>query len=250
MASLFSDSGSSPRWRGRLLDALPDPPDVGLIPALAGTTRHPQPHPAPPPAHPRAGGDDQRPRRATGPRRGSSPRWRGRLVKVMWRSMMMLRLIPALAGTTDTAPARSNLRRAHPRAGGDDNNIVPAPGSSLGSSPRWRGRPQEAAALAGRAGLIPALAGTTGGRSSRKPNVWAHPRAGGDDVGDVTGAHQLAGSSPRWRGRRPSPRRFAARVTGSSPRWRGRLFVRAKNPCRSGLIPALAGTTGMERRYS
>ena len=51
---------------------------------------------------------------------------------------------------------------------------------------------------------------------------WAHPRAGGDDSGPIWKVPMVSGSSPRWRGRRQR----------QLHRWG-----------RSGLIPALAGTT-------
>ncbi len=45
---------------------------------------------------------------------------------------------------------------AHPRVGGEHNNIVPAPGSSLGSSPRRRGAQGIEYGAATNDGLIPA----------------------------------------------------------------------------------------------
>ena len=132
------------------------------------------------------------------------------------------RLIPALAGTTPSSPGSPASPGAHPRAGGDDNNIVPAPGSSLGSSPRWRGRPKLSPSTGRRGRLIPALAGTTGRLGTGACAGWAHPRAGGDD--------------------RPVTKPFALK-TGSSPRWRGRRRPRQGRDLRPGLIPALAGTT-------
>ena len=139
------------------------------------------------------------------------------------------------------------------------------------------------AAELGRAGLIPALAGTTQSVNRSRARHRAHPRAGGDDVPVGFSPGETEGSSPRWRGRRPTrgashshqglipalagttstrtsmtssarahPRAGgddccvppgAVLVLGSSPRWRGRLLVEERPSEWGGLIPALAGTT-------
>ena len=174
-------SGSSPRWRGRPVCAIPGHADRGLIPALAGTTTRSPTWLPWTRAHPRAGGDDDAldPQLAGG--EGSSPRWRGRHPLRGDRDRGG-GLIPALAGTT-----------------GSSARYV---GRGRGSSPRWRGRRAEPIAGDVQEGLIPALAGTT---LTLIPDGWmrrAHPRAGGDDVRASDSATVTAGSSPRWRGRR------------------------------------------------
>ncbi len=208
-------SGSSPRWRGRLLLCGCGQCRLwGLIPALAGTTTTLAPRSnGCRRAHPRAGGDDMESPVAD-PRpeaRGSSPRWRGRPMPSSW--------IDAVSGA------------AHPRAGGDDNvrchtfwprrRLIPALAGTTfvarmsapaGSSPRWRGRSRDRALMAGRG---------------------AHPRAGGDDIRRHC-VGLVKGSSPRWRGR---PQVWSERVRGACPA--------------AGIIPALAGTTtATARRWS
>ena len=136
-----------------------------------------------------------------------------------------------------------------------------------GSSPRWRGRLLIHHTFSFPLGLIPALAGTTSARTGRPLGRAAHPRAGGDDGGGSELLRLDAGSSPRWRGRRPVrpvrlprpglipalagttqcnllpyPTNLPNRA-GSSPRWRGRLVCDLIQWSPLGLIPALAGTT-------
>ena len=131
--------------------------------------------------------------------------------------------------------------------------------------------------------LIPALAGKTCPDRPQRVSEWAHPRAGGENWGEVSGDVNVSGSSPRWRGKHakpPAPRgqarlipalagkttlycdwseRLAAHPRaggendteagkkavedGSSPRWRGKLVSDNAPVPTVGLIPALAGKT-------
>ena len=71
-------------------------------------------------------------------------------------------------------------------------------------------------------GIIPALAGNTGGETVDAHSEWDHPRACGEHALRDTSLASGMGSSPRLRGTRGFPD-FAIRV--------------------SGIIPALAGNT-------
>ena len=278
MASL----GSSPRWRGRHPRGGGGGLRRGLIPALAGTTPTPRRPGRRRGAHPRAGGDDMSSSWMVGVVVGSSPRWRGRPQRPR-RPVLRPGLIPALAGTTSATSRTRPSGRAHPRAGGDDLAVRRSRPSSAGSSPRWRGRREVDPVVVDVGGLIPALAGTTSRTRRALPRSRAHPRAGGDDGGDVKTKNTASGSSPRWRGRRPAGRPVRPRQrlipalagttpsrsvsppsrgahpraggddvpisvpselnSGSSPRWRGRPRLRRGASREAGLIPALAGTT-------
>ncbi len=233
--------GSSPRWRGRLVEGVEALGLGGLIPALAGTTNRAVREPVSGRAHPRVGGDDCPSRRDLASTAGSSPRWRGRPVQVQVL-VFSGGLIPALAGTTPAWFVQGQLQGAHPRAGGDDDRPLSrrrvrggssprwrgrrdrggSLWSAMGSSPRWRGRPASQVHDHRLQGLTPALAGTTAGLIEITRNERAHPRVGGDDVGF---GHRFS------------------RFGGSSPRWRGRLLVGRVGGRAEGLIPALAGTT-------
>ena len=117
---VFGDMGSSPRWRGKLLDACENVANRGLIPALAGKTCFIVCAPFTLGAHPRAGGEN--PSFAMVPihEPGSSPRWRGKRVLSSARHSPS-GLIPALAGKTSGTGEHRSLRKAHPRAGGEND---------------------------------------------------------------------------------------------------------------------------------
>ena len=72
---------------------------------------------------------------------------------------------------------------------------------NLGSSPRGRGKPSDAASDAAMYGLIPAWAGKTQARRGRNAAAGAHPRVGGENVAAESAASCAAGSSPRGRGK-------------------------------------------------
>ena len=216
-----ANAGSSPRGRGKLNANFAELKEAGLIPARAGKTRSAAEWCLRRAAHPRAGGENSRPRDDTQCRSGSSPRGRGKL-RCCERLRIKYGLIPARAGKTwPHRPALTALS-AHPRAGGENpprpSNTSPAPGSS----PRGRGKPTAHTLWLLIPGLIPARAGKTNVLHGRCLQGWAHPRAGGENQanGD-TGGGEL-GSSPRGRGKLPS-----VRLQKRTPR----------------LIPARAGKT-------
>ena len=134
------NSGSSPRWRGKLLlDAALHRPER-LIPALAGKTISCQPRKHWNSAHPRAGGENNWPTLEGTLPVGSSPRWRGK---------------PAFTRRSVSGP------RAHPRAGGENNAGEIRRVPCGGSSPRWRGKQCVGWHCRFDQRLIPALAGKT-----------------------------------------------------------------------------------------
>ena len=173
---------------------------------------------------------------------GSSPRVRGRPVKVE-RGRLPRGLIPACAEQTDFAPG--------------------SPACHVGSSPRVRGRRVAIVETLNPLGLIPACAGQTHNLPLQMGRPGAHPRVCGADDHDqptVLGGDGLipacAGqtSSPSSTPSRPRahPRVCGADLSGnpkpgagvgSSPRVRGRPCVGGHHPVGAGLIPACAGQT-------
>ena len=152
---------------------------------------------------------------------GSSPRVRGKRGRVC-RFVCSSRLIPARAGKTASSSPMVTIRRAHPRACGE--NRVPAGivAGHPGSSPRVRGKPVVDRHPLARRRLIPARAGKTPRGPDPPSPVRAHPRACGENCAPWRVRHLCWGSSPRVRGKRPFPQ------------------LRAGAP---GLIPARAGKT-------
>ena len=179
-------------------------------------------------AHPRAGGENGMSGASSLAPVGSSPRGRGK--RRSRRQGRNLRgLIPARAGKTHNFSSRWSWWGAHPRAGGENSPEIPVSLASPGSSPRGRGKQRPNEGLFGCLGLIPARAGKTPRRRSLIVRSPAHPRAGGENLGDLEAIGGEQGSSPRGRGK---PRDVLPRLG------------------RAGLIPARAGKTGAERMSS
>ena len=138
---LDSETGSSPRMRGKLRLVL----DVGgprrLIPAYAGKTvldcdvgREIR-------AHPRVCGENNSGMVWTFSSSGSSPRMRGKLDRCR-PARFRDGLIPAYAGKTGIAAARRFRRPAHPRVCGENLPVPRVEPVLIGSSPRMRGKPR------------------------------------------------------------------------------------------------------------
>ena len=94
---------------------------------------------------------------------------------------------------------------------------------AAGSSPRGRGKRQDADRRSRPPGLIPAGAGKTASVRGMSGSRAAHPRGGGENGAPAIGA---------------------GADDGSSPRGRGKLAVLAETLHPVGLIPAGAGKTG------
>ena len=166
------------------------------------------------------------PRHDTG--RGSSPHARGAR-KSENHTRLVLRLIPACAGST--CPRHDGIRSpgAHPRMRGEHLYREGSGEMFTGSSPHARGaRPSHDRHHSGRR-LIPACAGSTHGPSRQDRSRRAHPR--------MRGEHRA--SIPP-----PSP------ANGSSPHARGAQKERLEADAMPGLIPACAGSTGLRHLTS
>ena len=172
--------GSSPRGRGkRRKDCLPRP-RLRLIPARAGKTCEGAAQVHAHEAHPRAGGENHRRSAPNGVKSGSSPRGRGKLTGPSWAAVTE-RLIPARAGKTSRRGSPLAAPRAHPRAGGENEDLHLMREGVAGSSP--------------------ARAGKTRCRSSKPTSATAHPRAGGENTAAAAPMAGPNGSSPRGRGK-------------------------------------------------
>ena len=257
--------------------------DAGrLIPAGAGST-HPYPaHQAPCTAHPRWRGEHLVSTSIHIGRFGSSPLVRGAPLRTS-DVAVVIRLIPAGAGSTDGTAGGEGHEAAHPRWRGEHHTFV-APSITLrGSSPLARGA---LSALSGRAcawRLIPAGAGSTA-RCARSSRVAAaHPRWRGEHYIVLLGGGSAGGSSPlargaqpvkeiwagnkrlipagagstrqgvtciyrrpahpRWRGEHTTDAGLEHRVSGSSPLARGAPGYPSPTKASLWLIPAGAGST-------
>ena len=177
--------GSSPRGWGKPKHRGSHQLRARLIPARAGKTMESEIMPV--------------------PGRGSSPHGRGkRCITPLFISF--IGLIPAWAGKTHSRRGHRVLLPAHPRMGGENTTTRRRTGQTPGSSPRGRGKRTPRRYRTVRTGLIPARAGKTWPPDSSLVSATAHPRAGGENNMDATGALGVWGSSPRGRGKPVSGR--------------------------------------------
>ena len=276
--------GSSPRLRGTLNGLWQSTTTGGIIPALAGNTpRRPRPIPTSR-DHPRACGEHSRESRNLAARVGSSPRLRGTREPPQ-RLIVELGIIPALAGNTKPDAKRPSKYWDHPRACGEHLTITGYIALTVGSSPRLRGTPQALFDAGLFCWIIPALAGNTLSLTSAPQTRRDHPRACGEHSAASIRHTRSPGSSPRLRGTRGRALRKSHRSgiipalagntdeaargefqtgdhpracgehmamdamndswEGSSPRLRGTHTATRDMPESFGIIPALAGNTGV-----
>ena len=134
-------TGSPPRRRGRRGPPGARQVRIGLTPAQAGTAGTPGLPPRRSGAHPRAGGDGLAHQQQVAQAQGSPPRRRGRQRHAP-RGGHPRGLTPAQAGTADCRMPMDSCLWAHPRAGGDGEQVSGHRRASSGSPPRRRGRPQ------------------------------------------------------------------------------------------------------------
>ena len=191
--------------------------------------------------------------------------------------------IPACAGETVGGKRRVAPEVVYPRVCGGNRAIRRARCRAVGLSPRVRGKPPRLSCLRPSGGSIPACAGETGNGRAESARNTVYPRVcGGNLSGSVENA-DIAGLSPRVRGKRhpltlsrPRPRSIPAcagettrmsliswgkmvypRVCGGngshrrrppaawglSPRVRGKLRRGPRGSERARSIPACAGET-------
>ena len=193
----------------------------GLIPARAGKTRTCSSGNAGSAAHPRACGENIQGFIDGIKNMGSSPRVRGKLV-LAHRVRRAHGLIPARAGKTGFVGTGRGIRRAHPRACGENVRGGAELRVPTGSSPRVRGKRMVKRFNVRLRRLIPARAGKTALNHLDNTNARAHPRACGENSAPA--------NSDAW-------------DEGSSPRVRGKPRGRQASGAQLRLIPARAGKT-------
>ena len=196
----------------------------GLIPACAGKTFSLDFLRKNSGAHPRVCGENPMNVMDSPPKRGSSPRVRGKH-PFTGTGHLHGGLIPACAGKTEAPRHVLGDGQAHPRVCGENVAAEIPAGIVPGSSPRVRGKRVCKGHDVLTRGLIPACAGKT--RCAIPINVAsvAHPRVCGEN---------------------PLQRQRLLQVVGSSPRVRGKQRPLASDVSHVGLIPACAGKTALQ----
>ena len=275
-------TGSSPRARGTRLPSYDCLVDLWFIPAGAGNTDALLRGICLRPVHPRGRGEHVVPNFFIAISNGSSPRARGTRTS-RGPGAIIPRFIPAGAGNTSDAAAKSAEDTVHPRGRGEHARNTKISITKSGSSPRARGTPGAIRPSPGQTRFIPAGAGNTFriGKATLRDSV--HPRGRGEHPIQLVRCYTKIGSSPRargtpavayakaWRerfipagaGNTLSPRHrfdwravhprgrgehaasasFRANVVGSSPRARGTPKAKFVKAQVKRFIPAGAGNT-------
>ena len=132
---------------------------------------------------------------------GSSPLARGTRRAPIGQGVVH-RFIPARAGNTALRPPRRRDPPVHPRSRGEHMRTECSRPSSSGSSPLARGTRARPGVGAIPHRFIPARAGNTDGRRSRRGATPVHPRSRGEHDSRGIGIATPPGSSPLARGTR------------------------------------------------
>ena len=237
-----SEDGSSPRVRGKRPSHVRKGFRKRIIPARAGQTRCLVSERQVSPDHPRACGANLYMKMWARGSDGSSPRVRGKLVRVLGR-VALGRIIPARAGQTVALLSAANAPPDHPRACGANAWDGTSAPPDFGSSPRVRGKLHRFPLRSFRVRIIPARAGQTDAYRIDDYEHPDHPRAcGANDITHINGS-TFIGSSPRVRGKHGRALVRRERAAGSSPRVRGKRMGWHVRAARFWIIPARAGQT-------
>ena len=152
--------GSSPRMRGAPCPERNGEQPAGIIPADAGSTPSFSWDLSISEDHPRGCGEHRALLWASFEHLGSSPRMRGALM-IAARSIVLIRIIPADAGSTSPGLRCARRRWDHPRGCGEHALCFCRQLVQQGSSPRMRGAPVIVIYACIGGGIIPADAGST-----------------------------------------------------------------------------------------
>ena len=154
------EGGSSPHTRGAPQDEGYGGEFEGIIPAYAGSTRLSGSDGGRGGDHPRIRGEHPSTPPSPAPPTGSSPHTRGARRRVA-AAHYAVRIIPAYAGSTPSAPGTRFSGRDHPRIRGEHVAWCQVAGGVGGSSPHTRGARHHHRHRVSAVGIIPAYAGST-----------------------------------------------------------------------------------------
>ena len=194
-----SQEGSSPHARGPPAGQIDQAGSLRIIPACAGSTLININMIIIIQDHPRMRGVHCRPSTRRRWRMGSSPHARGP-PKILVRTPILSRIIPACAGSTHCRATDVSPNGDHPRMRGVHSGIPLWLRSTKGSSPHARGPLRHPWRPAGLGRIIPACAGSTVCPSNGRRYSWDHPRMRGVHTVQARCKNQHLGSSPHARG--------------------------------------------------
>ena len=221
-------TGPSPRARGKPAKDLVISSRTGSIPASAGEAEPRHRRADRREVHPRERGGSDQPARALESAAGPSPRARGK-PQVAFRPVRFQRSIPASAGEASGSRRGCPVPRVHPRERGGSSRRNAATISSLGPSPRARGKPGRSLFRHEAGRSIPASAGEAPLRRNACMVMRVHPRERGGSTSNCAWALMPRGPSPRARGKLVERLAFVAvdrsipasagEAHGTSTRW-------------------------------
>ena len=154
---------------------------VRIIPARAGSRLCEPSKLVPARDHPRARGEQELRRHASGTGAGSSPRARGAVYTIVALKAEG-GIIPARAGSRPMSPWERYVCGDHPRARGEQKQTDSHEMPPLGSSPRARGAGARFRTVAPTCGIIPARAGSRWHGRLSAAIGQDHPRARGEQT--------------------------------------------------------------------
>ena len=172
----------------------------GITPACAGKRACTTTATTRPKDHPRMCGEKPERIAPSAMMPGSPPRMRGKVIHD-GGGLFGHRITPAHAGKSSRVSSFLWLFWDHPRACGEKLVTTPGQKPPFGSPPRMRGKDKVAFVHRGQQGITPAHAGKSSKSRIRRTESQDHPRACGEKPGNVSGAHNVAGSPPRMRGK-------------------------------------------------
>ena len=246
--------------RGRVILGLHTEQVAGITPARAGKSFSLNDTGADNKDHPRACGEELWRAKSAMPLTGSPPRVRGRAAE-LFRSPGAGRITPARAGKRIQALLQSSIARDHPRACGEERQMLAIYDALGGSPPRVRGRVTEGnqyelgyritPARAGKSHQYenydnikvdhPRACGEESRRNSRhRARMWITPARAGKSAGGVC-LHRHAGDHPRACGEEMWKKPITKQDSGSPPRVRGRAARVKSVPNKQRITPARAG---------
>ena len=213
--------GSSPHTRGAPGRTPLDRHAGGIIPAYAGSTKHPRLRRRARRDHPRIRGEHSDLRVVCHEIPGSSPHTRGARRPVDAQPGPA-GIIPAYAGSTAMSVWAVFTASDHPRIRGEHPQAILLGALAVGSSPHTRGARSRNSQQDSEGRIIPAYAGSTAARRRFCGSSADHPR--------IRGEHDGRGQ-------------FDGQATGSSPHTRGARVQHQPVKAQPRIIPAYAGST-------
>ena len=173
--------------------------------------------------HPRARGENPKASPESANHHGTSPRTRGKRLTIGDINYIS-RNIPAHAGKTPYRLVWLSLTWEHPRARGENSSITLSASIPSGTSPRTRGKRGTPRPRVRERRNIPAHAGKTCLICSNMMIFPEHPRARGENTINRSCCTCGMGTSPRTRGKRPSPE-VLNRKSGNIPAHAGKTLI-------------------------